>query len=396
MAEIKTSLNDELNAFLDQRGREALDREAQARALQRRMEQAEQENPMPPSPKAIRPLETYRASQLYDMKLERPPQIVAGMIPAGLSLLGGAPKRGKSWLSLNMGVCVAEGRDFLGRPVRRGDVLYLDLESRQYRVKDRLEKILPGRGPERLYISHDSARVDNGLIQQIEGWMQSVENPVLVIIDTLGRVKGGSRRSENAYESDTRILGELQKFATEHKIAIVCVHHLRKSSAHGGDSGDYFERITGSMGITGACDAVILLDGKRDEPTSTLRITGRDFEPSELVARMEHGVWRLESASSEEWEAQQAYNRSPVVRGVIRIMQTQERWEGSASQLMDAISEATKEPVEVGGVRNLGVELSRHAQLLRACEGIVVYNKRKNTRRIIVLERESVEDLTRF
>ena len=274
-------------------------------------------------------------------------------------------------------------------------MLYLDLESRQYRIQDRMSRLIPGKGPDRLYISHESARVDNGLMQQIEGWIQTVEQPSLVIIDTLGRVKGGSRRSENAYESDTRILGELQKFGMEHKVGIVCVHHLRKAGS-GGDTGDYFERVTGSMGITGACDAVILLDGKRDEATSTLRITGRDFEPTELVVRMERGAWRLESANSETWEAQQAFNKSPVVRGVIQILQTQERWEGSAGQLADAISEATREPLADFGANNIMRDINRHAQMLRDVEGIRVYTKRKATRRTVVIERDPAEDLSGF
>lgn len=399
MEQNKFSLNDELNAFLDQRGRDALDREAQARSLERRARRQGDEDAQPAlplSPKVVKPLEFYRASDLYGVQLERPPLIVYNMIPAGLTVLAGAPKRGKSWLSLLMAICVAEGRDFLGLHTRQGDVLYLDLESRQYRIQDRMNRLIAGKGPDRLYISHDSARVDNGLMQQIEGWINTVEKPSLVIIDTLGRVKGGARRAENAYESDTRILGELQKFGMEHKIGIVCVHHLRKAGKGGDDGGDYFERVTGSMGITGACDAVILLDGKRDEPTSTLRVTGRDFEPTELVVRMEHGAWRLESANSETWEAQQAYNRSPVVRGVICLMQTQERWEGSAGQLADAISEATKEPMDVG-VTHITREINQHAQMLRDAEGIRVYSKRKTGgRRVMVLEREEVEDLTEF
>ena len=398
MEETKRSLNDELNAFLDQRGRDALDREAQMRSLERRArKRGDEEAPqaLPPSPKVVKPLEFYKASSLYGVHLDRPPLIVYNMIPAGLTVLAGAPKRGKSWLSLLMGICVAEGKDFLGLHTKQGDVLYLDLESRQYRIQDRMSRLIPGQGPDRLYISHESERVDSGLMQQIEGWIKTVEQPSMVIIDTLGRVKGGSRRMENAYDADTRILGDLQKFGMEHKIAIVCVHHLRKAGKGGDDGGDYFERVTGSMGITGACDAVILLDGKRDDPTSTLRVTGRDFEPSELVVRMERGAWRLESANSEAWETQQAFNRSSVVRGVLALMQTQERWEGTAGQLVDAISEATKEPIEAAGNR-LTREINQHAEMLRETEGIRVYTKRKNTRRIIVIERETVEELAGF
>lgn len=166
-----------------------------------------------PVKKEIQPLQTYKASDLYGMRLERPPVIINGMVPAGLTILAGAPKRGKSWLALKMAVSVAAGEAFLGQQTERGDVLYLDLESRQYRVQDRLGKILAGRAPELLQIAHESGRLEAGLAEQLEMWCQSVQHPVLIIIDTLGRVKGGSRKGENAYEGDTRILGDLQKFA---------------------------------------------------------------------------------------------------------------------------------------------------------------------------------------
>ena len=119
--------------------------------------------PTQPEAKTIKKLQVYHAADLYGKTIERPPTIVQGMIPAGLTVLAGAPKRGKSWLSLMLALCVAGGEPFLGAQTTQGDVLYLDLESKQYRVQDRLRKLIVGRAPESLYITHESDRLEAGL-----------------------------------------------------------------------------------------------------------------------------------------------------------------------------------------------------------------------------------------
>ena len=292
--------------------------------------QAEPEVKVP----VIKKLNVYHAADLYGKAIERPPVIVQGMIPAGLTVLAGAPKRGKSWLALMLALCVSAGDPFLGAATTQGDVLYMDLESRQYRVKDRLGKLIPGRAPDALYITHESDRLEAGLVEQLDMWCQDVEHPVLIIVDTMGRVKGGAKRGENAYEGDTRILGDLQRFALQKNLAIVCVHHLKKDP---GGNIDYFERVSGSMGITGACDSVLVLQGKRGEENSTLSISSRDFESAELIIGFKDGRWSLRSTNSEAWQEEQEYANSPYVRAVIAMAHKYHHWQGSPSEFVEEL-----------------------------------------------------------
>lgn len=46
---------------------------------------------------------------LSDMRLEPVRFCVEGLLPEGLSILGGAPKAGKSWLVLDLGIRIARG-----------------------------------------------------------------------------------------------------------------------------------------------------------------------------------------------------------------------------------------------------------------------------------------------
>lgn len=338
---------------------------------------------IPPLPKQIKPLSIYKASDLYGKNLKRPPIIIDNIIPAGLSVLAGAPKRGKSWMALKMALCVSNGDPFFGFRSRKGAVLYLDLESRDYRVQDRMARLIAGPGPENLYFAHEAERLDGALLDQMKGWIENVDNPAMIIIDTLGRVKGGTKRGENAYESDTRIFGKLQSFALEHKIAIVCVHHLRKSS---GDNADYFERISGSMGITGACDAVMVLAGKRGEDTSVLRSSSRDFEAQDFVVRFDGGDWTLVSCDSEQYHELKEYNSSPVVRGVIAVAHKYGTWSGSMSDLMEDASELLGEAVPILRANEFGREIQRFSEMLIHRDNVSVKTRKisKGRRKVIV------------
>ena len=281
-----------------------------------------------------KPLDVYAASELYGKHIDAPPTIVRGAIPAGLSVLAGAPKRGKSWLALALAIAVASGQPWLGMQTERGDVLYLDLESKPFRVQRRLAQLLVGQAPQGLYISHDCEKLDGGLLWQIEDWTKKVEHPSLVIIDTLGRVDGEKKRNENAYQSDTRVLGELQGFALRNRLAVLCVHHLRKATM---GVTDPFELISGSMGITGAADAVLILAGKRGDADSTLSITSRDFESKDLIIAMDNGRWILKSTNSEEYIAEQKYLQSGLVRAVVAIAHTYHAWQGTTVQLQEQL-----------------------------------------------------------
>ena len=74
------------------------------------------------------------------MDLEFMPQefVVRGLLPKGLSILGGAPKIGKSWLMLELALRVAKGEPMWGMETKQGTVLYYCLEDTLKRIQQRL------------------------------------------------------------------------------------------------------------------------------------------------------------------------------------------------------------------------------------------------------------------
>lgn len=332
-------------------------------------------------PREIPRLNTYKASDLYGKELKRPPTIVQGMIPVGLTVLAGNPKRGKSWLALLLALCVANGDPFLGMRTTQGDVLYLDLESRQYRVQMRLSKLIPGRAPDALTVTHDSLRLGDGLEEQLNMWCQDAENPRLIIVDTLGRVKSSAKRGENAYEGDTRIMGALQQTALTNNVAIVCVHHLRKTVAES----DSFERISGSMGISGACDSVMMLQGKRGEDFTTLSVISRDFENIDLILGFDNGRWHLRSADSDAWREEQAYQNGPYTRAIIAMAHKYKIWRGTSSELVEELIKFGASTVEMEPRKVTGAVLAIREKL-NDRDGVLVVPPKKGPKGRRIME----------
>lgn len=332
------------------------------------------------------PFQAYAASSLWGRQLTAPPMIWQGRLTAGLCLLAGAPKKGKSWMALALAVAVAQGSPFLGRATHRGEVLYLDLESRAHRVQERLHTLLQGPAPEGLFIAHQAQRMEEGLLPALHRWHGQHPEARLIIVDTLARVKCPGRAGENVYEADTRLLGNLQRFALDRGLCVLLVHHLRKSA--GFRERDVYERVSGSTGITGACDCVLVLDGVRQQAEARLLLDGRDIPPAELALHFEGGRWTLLSEDAESWQAQRAYLESPLPGALRALMQGRDRWEGTATQLLQALRKE-KPGMEQTDARQLSIDLRTMAPHILEEQGIEATLVKTNGRRIIRLQRDS-------
>jgi hypothetical protein len=79
-----------------------------------------------------------------------------------------------------------------------------------------------------------------------------------------------------AYDLDYQSIAGLQDLARQRGIAIVVIHHTRKA-----DADDAFDTVSGTLGLTGAADAILVLQKRGG--TITLHARGRDIEESETA-----------------------------------------------------------------------------------------------------------------
>ena len=222
--------------------------------------------------------------------------VISQLLPQGLHVLAGAPKVGKSWLSLWLCLQVAKGEPAWEFPTEQGDVLYLCLEDSYSRIQNRLLDITDD-APPNLFFATMSEKLHSGLEQQIERFLTSHPDTALIVIDTLQRIRGGVNDA-NPYASDYRDLGILKELADKHRIAILLIHHLRKMS-----DDDPMNMISGTTGISGATDTnFVLRKSKRSSNSATLYCTGRDIEYRELLLEFDSAehVWKLREDSVEQ------------------------------------------------------------------------------------------------
>jgi RecA-family ATPase len=218
--------------------------------------------------------------------------VVPGIIVEGLTLFAGKPKIGKSWLLLHAGIAVARDGFTLGEThCIEGDVLYCALEDNERRLQSRVTKLLgiTPDWPARFCYVCEMPRLANGGLDYIKNWIASKPNPRLIIIDTLAMVRAPKKRDESNYDADYAAVLELRKLANETGVAIVLVHHLRKA-----DADDAFDTVSGTLGLTGAPDSVLVL--KRDT-TGTIVLHGRGRDLVEIEMAMafdrETCLWRI-------------------------------------------------------------------------------------------------------
>jgi hypothetical protein len=255
------------------------------------------EEPPPPDFEATKPARIKTGpgvsmEGLQPMTFEPIKYVVPGVIVEGLTLLAGKPKIGKSWLLLHAGVAVASGGFTLGDiHCIEGDVLYLALEDNLRRVQARMTKLfgITRKWPSRMIVHCEWPRLIDGGLDPIREWAVKAKHPRLVIIDTLAMVRPPLKlKDQTQYAADYAAVLELRKLAAERGIAIAVVHHLRKEGAD-----DALDTVSGTLGLTGAVDTVIVL--RREASGIVMHGRGRDLIDVEkaMTFDKESCLWRI-------------------------------------------------------------------------------------------------------
>ncbi len=235
----------------------------------------------------------WTAAELRDWKFPDPRWAVEGILPEGVTLLGGAPKIGKSWLALGLALAIAAGGKALGSiSVEEGDVLYLALEDTGRRLQSRLGKLLHqgDAWPERLTLAVECPPLPEGGAEQLTGWLTRHPDARLVIIDVFERIRGRSLSQQSAYSADYMAVKAAKTIADHFGVAMLLIHHVRKAA-----SDDFTELISGTNGLAAAADTIAVLKRSRGELDATLHVVGRDVEENEFAMKFAADIsaWQI-------------------------------------------------------------------------------------------------------
>lgn len=216
---------------------------------------------------------------------------VEGILPEGMGLLAAPPKVGKSWLVNNVALACAAGGTALGAiPVKRRPVLLLALEDGHRRLQSRFRALVEGQAlPEALEVV-TRASANEALVLVDEFLRRYRSAAPLVIVDTLGKIKPPKGINEDAYQADYRIGGALKRRIDEIQGGcLLLVHHTRKAETH-----DFIDSVSGTQGIAGSADFVLVLTRRRHADDAVLSVTGRDVPENEYALVIQEGRWKLD------------------------------------------------------------------------------------------------------
>jgi hypothetical protein len=213
----------------------------------------------------IQPLVTYTVDELEaDPNLADGVQwVVDGFIPqGGLTILYGIGKGGKTTFLSHLAAAVVSGQPFIDRDVRRGPVLWVDLEQHLSLTKETLVNA-GARGRE--------VHVYNGIAPDLRALEEKIREvgATLVVIDSLSKLL--QLRDDNDASQVNNALTPLLQMIRETNAATVAIHHDRKRE---GDAG---RGMRGSSVFLATLDVCIALkrEGGTDSTQRRLDVTGR-------------------------------------------------------------------------------------------------------------------------
>lgn len=298
-------------------------------------------------PKTFTSLEVSSVKTLGDKQFEITAPLIDNFLPGrGLYLFCGSAKVGKSWLALQIALCVSSGMKFWNYDTQKKEVLYLCLEDGEFRLQDRLYSAAQDY-PDGFYYCTEAGTIGKGLEEQLTEQLELHPGIGLIIIDTLAAVRCDQTNADinthNPYQGDYNTMYPLHKFCDEHEVTILLVHHLRKMR-----SVDPFDDILGTSGLFGASDGAYIFRKESGESSDVkLFFRGRDMPERVLTIRFNAtlGHWDL---VKENTPVEDVFQNDEDLRKALEYVKEHGSFDGSATEFCNLI-QARKKPQSISG-----------------------------------------------
>lgn len=315
-------------------------------------------------------MKTVTMQELYQDIYSKKPPVIEGLLYQGTYLFVGSPKIGKSFFMAQLAYHVSTGTPLWDYPVKKGTVLYLALEDDYRRLQERMYRMFGTDSTENLYFSVSSKPLGNGLTDQLSSFIREHPDTMLVIIDTLQKIREVDSDSYS-YAKDYEIINQLKQFSDSWGICLLLVYHTRKQK-----SSDNFDMISGTNGLLGCADgAFMLYKETRTSNKATLEISGRDQQDQKihLIRDEEKLCWNFEKAETELWKEPP----EPLLECIANLV-TEENptWQGTATELIEKLGLDMKPNV-------VSLKLNVNAGRLMNDYSIRYTNKRNHSGRMI-------------
>jgi hypothetical protein len=267
----------------------------------------------------VAPFNIRTGMEIINSSPEKYPSLVLDMLlQTGLSMLCAKPKSGKSTFARQLSVCVAEGRDFLGKPTQQGDVLILNLEGPLGVLQQHLRKLGYSEKRGVIHIVHEQMpfRGEEGL-EKLYATLDRLTGVQLVIVDPIAKFL--RLADSDDYDQVSIGIEKLEQVAKQRNLHLMFLTHGKKR--HTDDVGD---SAIGSTGFRGGTDTNIFLGKQGTQRVLSIEQRwGTAMEPTLLLFDEEQQAMVIGATVEEE---QRAHHEAKDRKTQLRI--EKEIWNG--------------------------------------------------------------------
>lgn len=178
-------------------------------------------------------------------------EIFGGILRPGLYVLAGNSKIGKTLVATTLANCVALGKDYLGKSMPKGKVIYFDNDNYDFEAKARILALQFDKNEDILYEFNEARS-----IQGIKFYLDRISNIAeyrLVIIDCYVNLSEVATTNDS-YNDVYPLIKELRDIIVNNNLVGIFIHHTKKEVTKSEQ-----DNVIGSKALTGATTGTLLL-----------------------------------------------------------------------------------------------------------------------------------------
>ena len=274
------------------------------------------------------------------------------LLQKSITLIVASPKKGKTALGVNLGICINEGIDFLENKVRKTNVVYYCNELSGKLIQERIKRLdIPCSNTMKFY--EGTSYVDFGELERIIKSDVELGYEVFVV-DTFSKIKYDRKYNVNDY-NDTYEL--IEKYGC----TFIMMYHTKKDSSTKSVS----EKVIGSQALSGSVDTIIAIDKASEFDTEfNLDVTSRLFESKVYQVKIHPSKKVLELDKIDPIEMLEL-----SIQRLVQVMPKLKEIDGTIVDICSKIK------LEIESPKQFGKTLNHNKEVLRK-NGISITMKR--------------------
>ena len=276
-----------------------------------------------------------------------------------ITLIVASPKKGKTALGLNLGICINEGIDFLENKVRKTNVVYYCNELSGKLIQERIKRLdIPCSNTMKFY--EGISYVDFGEFERIIKSDVDLGYEVFVV-DTFSKIKYDRKYNANDYNDTYEVMAKYYELIEKYGCTFIMMYHTKKDSSIKSVS----EKVIGSQALSGSVDTIIAIDKASEFDTEfSLDVTSRLFESKVYQVKIHPSKKILELDKIDPIEMLE-----PSIQRLVQLMPKLKEIDGTIVDICSKIK------LEIESPQQFGKTLNRNKDILRK-NGISITMKR--------------------